>query len=135
MNRLNHFEINASDPERAAKFYSEVFGWEINEWIIPGVDMPDENRYWFITTGDSSEDGINGGMVIRRGDPPVEGQAVNAYVCVIDVASTDEIVEKVLSAGGTLAVPKMAIHTIGWLAYCKDTEGNIFGMMQSDPNA
>jgi predicted enzyme related to lactoylglutathione lyase len=24
---------------------------------------------------------------------------------------------------------------VGWLVYCKDTEGNIFGMMQNDPNA
>jgi predicted enzyme related to lactoylglutathione lyase len=29
----------------------------------------------------------------------------------------------------------MAIPGVGWLAYCKDTEGNIFGMMQSDKNA
>ena len=38
-------------------------------------------------------------------------------------------------AGGTIALPKMPIPGMGWLAYCKDTEGNIFGMMQSDPNA
>jgi predicted enzyme related to lactoylglutathione lyase len=24
---------------------------------------------------------------------------------------------------------------VGWLAYCKDTEGHIFGMMQNDPSA
>jgi predicted enzyme related to lactoylglutathione lyase len=29
----------------------------------------------------------------------------------------------------------MPIPGMGWLAYCKDTEGNIFGMMQNDPNA
>jgi predicted enzyme related to lactoylglutathione lyase len=29
----------------------------------------------------------------------------------------------------------MAVAGIGWLAYCTDTEGNIFGMMQSDPTA
>jgi predicted enzyme related to lactoylglutathione lyase len=29
----------------------------------------------------------------------------------------------------------MPIPGMGWLAYCKDTEGNIFGMMQGDPNA
>jgi predicted enzyme related to lactoylglutathione lyase len=29
----------------------------------------------------------------------------------------------------------MPIPGIGWLAYAKDTEGNIFGMMQNDPGA
>ena len=27
MNRVVHFEIHAADPERAARFYGEVFGW------------------------------------------------------------------------------------------------------------
>jgi predicted enzyme related to lactoylglutathione lyase len=34
-----------------------------------------------------------------------------------------------------VAVPKMAIPGVGWLAYCTDTEGNVFGLMQNDPNA
>lgn len=29
-------------------------------------------------------------------------------------------------------MPKMPIPGMGWLAYYKDTEGNIFSMMQSD---
>jgi len=29
----------------------------------------------------------------------------------------------------------MPIPTMGWLAYCKDTEGNLFGMMQMDSKA
>ena len=40
-----------------------------------------------------------------------------------------------LDRGGQIALPKMPIPGMGWLAYCKDTEGNIFGMMQGDPNA
>ena len=35
----------------------------------------------------------------------------------------------------TVAVPKMPIPGVGWLAYVKDSEGNILGMMQSDPAA
>jgi predicted enzyme related to lactoylglutathione lyase len=29
-------------------------------------------------------------------------------------------------------MPKMAVPGVGWLAYAKDTEGNIFGIMQPD---
>jgi uncharacterized protein len=32
-------------------------------------------------------------------------------------------------------VPKMPIPGVGWLAYFKDTEGNIVGVMQPDANA
>lgn len=135
MNRVIHFEIHAADPERAAKFYGEVFGWDIKEWVVPGVEMPEENRYWLVTTGSEREAGINGGILVRRGAAPAEGQAVNAYVCTIGVASVDECVARALAAGATVALPKMPIKGVGWLAYCKDTEGNIFGMMQDDKNA
>jgi len=135
MNRVIHFEIHAEEPERAAEFYHAVFGWEIKEWVVPGIEMPKENRYWMVTTGSHEEPGINGGVLFRRGASPADGQAVNAYVCTIGVASVDESVEKAVAAGATVAVPKMPIKGIGWLAYCKDTEGNIFGMMQDDMNA
>jgi predicted enzyme related to lactoylglutathione lyase len=135
MNRVVHFEIHAADPQRAADFYHDVFGWEIKEWVVPGVQIPDENRYWLVTTGPCEGPGIDGGMVFRRGPAPAEGQPVNAYVCTVGVASVDESVGKAVAAGGTLALPKMPIKGVGWLAYCKDTEGNIFGMMQDDKNA
>ncbi|HYV35406.1 MAG TPA: hypothetical protein VE988_06865, partial [Gemmataceae bacterium] len=76
---------------------------------------------------------INGGMVKRQG--VIDGTAVIAYVCTVDVASVDATVQKITSLGGTIALPKMPIPGIGWLAYGKDTEGNIFGVMQSDPAA
>ena len=135
MNRIVHFEIHAADPQRAVQFYHAVFGWDIKEWVIPGVSMPQENRYWLVTTGTDGEPGINGGMVVRRGAAPTNGQAVNAYVCTIGVDSVDRIVGEALAAGATIALPKMPIKGVGWLAYCHDTEGNIFGVMQNDPHA
>lgn len=135
MTRVVHFEIHAADTERCAKFYSTMFGWTINEWVIPDVKVPDENRYWIVSTGDRNTPGIDGGMVIRRGAPPTNGQPVNAYVCTIEVTSLDDSLKELTAAGGTLAVPRMPIQGMGWLAYAKDTEGNLFGMMQYDKAA
>ena len=135
MNRVIHFEIHAADPERAARFYRAVFGWEIKEWVVPGVEVPNENRYWLVSTGPRQEPGIDGGILFRRGAAPEPLQPVNAHVCTVGVASVDESVAKAVSAGATVAVPKMPIKGVGWLAYCKDTEGNIFGMMQEDKAA
>lgn len=135
MSRVVHFEIHAADPTRAAKFYQSVFGWNINEWAVPGAEVPEENRYWLVTTGPEKDPGIDGGILIRRGPAPTEAQPVNAFVCVIDVASIDESVDRAVKAGGSIALPKMTIQGVGWAAYCKDTEGNIFGMIQNDRNA
>src|SRR5882724_7416317 len=131
MNRPVHFEIHAADPDRAAKFYAAVFGWEIKKWDNPAME------YWMIMTGkpDANEKwpGIDGGLLRRKEPGPVEGAAVNAYVCTMTVASIDESVAKIVQNGGTVTVPKAELAGMGWLAYAKDTEGNIFGMMQMAP--
>jgi len=103
------------------RFYSELFGWKFQKWAGP-MD------YWIISTGQPGEPGIDGGLMPRR-DP--------AQPCVntIGVANLDESLKTAESGGGKCVVPKMVIPGVGWLAYCKDTEGHIFGIMQSDPSA
>lgn len=126
MARVVHFEIHADDLDRAERFYSDAFGWEFTRWEGP-------QEYRLIRTGAEEEPGIDGGMVRRRG--PVDGEAVIAYVCTLDVPSLDEALERVRGLGGSLAVPKMPVPGVGWLAYARDTEGNVFGMVQADPSA
>jgi predicted enzyme related to lactoylglutathione lyase len=129
MNRVVHFEIHAKDMDRMHKFYNAAFGWKITDL---GAQM---GNYRMIETGDNAADGkwpgINGGMNPRRGELPTDGQPVNAFVCTIGVDAIDAYIEKVLAAGGAMALDKMEIPGVGWLCYCKDPEGNIFGMMQS----
>jgi len=126
MPRVIHFEIHASDPDRAVTFYEALFGWTFQKWEGP-MD------YWLVTTGPDSQPGINGGLLRRQGE--IDGQAVIAYVCTIDVEKIDAAITKSQSLGAQVVVPKMPIPGMGWLVYCKDSEGNIFGMMQADPEA
>ncbi|HKR10663.1 MAG TPA: VOC family protein [Pyrinomonadaceae bacterium] len=126
MPRVVHFEIHAADPERAVSFYKSLFDWQFQKWEGP-MD------YWMVITGPDDQPGINGGLVRRQGE--IDGQAVIAYVCTVDVADVDAAANTATSNGGQVVVPKMPIPGVGWLVYCKDTEGNIFGMMQNDPNA
>ena len=42
---------------------------------------------------------------------------------------------KAEQAGGRIVMPKTAVPGVGWLSYAKDTEGNIFGMIENDPKA
>lgn len=126
MPRVVHFEIHADDPERAARFYRNLFGWEVQKW-----DGPQD--YWLVKTGPDGQPGINGGLLRRHG--PRVGDTVIAYVCSIDVPSVDDYLARAVAEGGQVALPKMAIPGVGWLAYCKDPEGNIFGMTQFDRSA
>ena len=128
MPRPMHFEIHAENPERAVAFYTGLFDWKFQKWDGP---MP----YWLVTTGPDSEPGINGGLMKRMGPAPADMQPVNAYVCTVGVTDLDTRVARAVGLGGTVALPKMPVPGIGWLAYVKDTEGNILGMIQNDPTA
>ena len=136
-NRVIHFEIHASDPEKLGEFYSDIFGWEVKEWVFPGVEPAPENRYWGVLTAptDSKEPGINGGIVVRKGPAPQGGEPVSGFICTIGVPSVDDYLQKITDAGGTIALPKMPIPGLAWLAYGKDPDGNIFGIYQDDKSA
>lgn len=124
-NRVVHFEIHAGEPERAIKFYTEVFDWSIKKW--EGTDV----EYWLVATSpENSPAAINGGLTRRRGDAPANDAPINGYVCVINVEDVDSILKKVKAAGGTVALPKFEVPGIGFLAYFKDTESNTFGIWQ-----
>ena len=123
MPRVVHFEIHADQPQRAIKFYQELFSWEFHKWDGP-MD------YWLIITGPDAQPGINGGLIARRG--PLSGDCITAYVCTIGVANVDQYVERAVTLGGQIALPKMPIPGVGYLAYCKDPEGNVLGLMQYD---
>jgi predicted enzyme related to lactoylglutathione lyase len=119
MPRVIHFEIPAVDPKRAAAFYKKTLGWKITQW---GTE-----KYWMVETGAEKEPGINGGLMVRKD--------LKTTVNTVDVPNLDKAIKKVLAAGGKVARPKIGIPKMGWLAYCKDTEGNVFGMMEMDAKA
>lgn len=121
MPRIIHFEITADKPERASQFYSEVFGWAINKWNGP-------EDYWLVSTGEKDKPGIDGALM-RKGN--LQQNIINT----IDVPSVDEFTKKVELNGGKVITPKTSIPGVGFFAYCKDTEDNIFGIMQEDNTA
>ena len=119
MPRVVHFEIGADNPERAAEFYRKVFDWKIEKWKGP-VD------YWLVTTGEGNIPGIDGAIMEK---------ANQSTVNTVDVPSVDEFANRITQAGGKIVMPKRAVPGVGYMAYCADPEGNIFGIMQSDPSA
>jgi len=90
MSRVIHFEIPASDPERAANFYRKAFGWKIEKW-------PGPMDYWMVNTGAEGAPGINGGLM--------KNTQVKTTTNTIGVDSVDAAVKTVQSAGGKLIMP------------------------------
>ena len=121
MPKVVHFELNVKDVDKTIKFYENVFNWKIEKWDGP-ID------YWLIMTGEENEPGIGGGLGFEEEGFP---KVVNT----IDVEDVDEVVKRIQENGGEIISPKHAVPGVGWLAYFKDTEGIVTGVMQDDPNA
>lgn len=134
MPRVVHFEISVDDAERACRFYNNVFGWKTQKWGDcgdgGGADKDPSQEYWLIETGEPSERGINGGLYRRQ-----TGMGFNTHVNTIDVPSIDEFIEKIQVHGGRAVTPKQHIPGVGQFAYCEDTEGNTFGILEPAPGA
>ena len=130
MTRPIHFEIQATDMERARGFYARVFGWEYEDYS-EYAGMP----YFGIRTGGADRPGIDGGMMLRRGPEPEPGRCVNAFVVTMAVEDYDAVGAEIAEAGGTVALPKYALPGMAWQGYFHDTEGNIFGIHQPDEQA
>ena len=119
MARVAHFEICAEDVERAVSFYRHVFGWEIRRWDGP-------HDYWIVITGqDRDQPGINGGIVDRRNH-------FAGSVNLIDVAALDNALLRVVEAGGVIIHSRSTIPSVGFVAYCRDSAGNPFGLIERD---
>ncbi len=125
MSRVVHFAIHAADPVRAIHFYASLFGWQFKK------SSAAEDQ-WLIKTGANGQPGIDGLLLPRRGTPPIDDQPMNGYLCTIDVPSVELVIEEAERRGGALVAPKSAVPGVGWIAYLKDPEGNLFGVMRRD---
>ncbi|QGQ94215.1 VOC family protein [Paenibacillus psychroresistens] len=110
MGKVVGFEISSQEPEKAAEFYSKVFGWEIAE--------PQWNYQAVKTAG-----GVNGGISGPPDDHPA-GTRIQ-----IEVDSIDDAISKAKDLGATIVKDKMDFDTF-YLAYLIDPTGVHFGLTQ-----
>lgn len=129
MNSVVHFEMPATDNARVAAFYTNVFGWKMQEL---GADM---GNYLMATTTPTGENGlpkepgaINGGFF-----KPEAGQPHQHPSVVIAVEDIKAHIEKIKAAGGTVVTEIQEIPGIGQYVSFRDTEGNLVGMLQPLP--
>jgi predicted enzyme related to lactoylglutathione lyase len=120
--KVVHFEIPFDDGERARRFYSDAFGWEIQE--IPDL------HYAIVRTGPAGADGfpaepgyIGGGM-LKRESP------ADRPVITVDVDDIEAALKRIEELGGMTVLGRQDVGDMGWAAYFKDVEGNLMGLWQ-----
>jgi predicted enzyme related to lactoylglutathione lyase len=123
-NRIVHFEVQADDIDRAMDFYKKTFGWNITKYM--SEEDTGTMDYWMISTGEKNTPGINGGMYVRTPE-----RKIYFFDCTIEVEDIDKAIKDIKKNGGTIESEKMEMRDVGWFARAKDTEGNMFGLMQS----
>ncbi|HEV2519059.1 MAG TPA: VOC family protein [Thermoplasmata archaeon] len=122
---VGHFEIPADKPDRASKFYSATFGWQLNE--MPGMD------YTMVSTGPVDAKGMPkapgyiGGGIGKRGGPLMHPVVT---IIVDEIATAEKSIEK---NGGKILARKTPIGdgTMGYTGYFQDSEGNVVGLYQA----
>lgn len=111
--QFNWCELMTTDVEAAKKFYTELFGWEMEDMKMP--EMQDMTYVVIKAAGQ----GIGGIMQMpkeAKGFPPAWG----IYVTVDDV---DKIAKQVVKLGGKLHVPPTDIPKVGRFCVIQDPQG------------
>lgn len=123
-NPVVHFEMPYRSPKRLSKFYSSVFGWDMNDagpdmggYIVAHTAETDKNQ--MVKTPGT----INGGFYDRKQGKPEP----SVVISVDDVKKSMTAVKK---AGGKILGKPQGIPGIGLWVVFKDTEGNRVSMLQ-----
>ena len=117
-NPVVYFEIGGRGAEGLKEFYSELFGWNIDE---VGAASAAGSPYWFIQGEDG---GIPGGIIETNENMPPS--YVMFYVQADDLQAT---LDKATSLGGQAVVPPTDIPGgNGQIAVFMDPDNNVIGL-------
>lgn len=113
-----HVEFSAKDQAEAAKWYSELFGWQTQSW-------PEMSYTTFLP----EEGAIGGGF-----NPIGNGMPAGAVVVYIETDDIARHVEQIEQAGGTITMQIHEVPTVGKIAVFRDPSGNLVGLIQPEMN-
>jgi hypothetical protein len=124
-NPVVHFEMPYEDGTRLRKFYSEAFGWQMQQlgedmggYVLAGTTETDENRMV------KAPGNINGGFFPKNSAPDA---ATSVVIAVDDINAS---MKKITEAGGKVQGEPTEIPGIGHWVVFTDTEGNRVSILQ-----
>ena len=111
---INWFEIPASNFDRAVRFYSEIYAFD-----MPTRDMGHIRMGFF-----QHESGVGTGGAVVSGDGCIPSQS-GSKLYLNGEPDLLTVLDRVEAAGGTIVLGKKQISPeIGYFAIIVDTEGN-----------
>jgi predicted enzyme related to lactoylglutathione lyase len=124
-----HFEMPYHDAARAARFYTQAFGWACQQF------GPEMGNYLLVTTAEpgvrpglpphASMGAINGGLFPFKADWPMQHPSV-----VMGVDDIQAAMQRIQAAGGEVLGEPMTIPGVGEYVSFVDTEGNRNSVLQ-----
>lgn len=112
-------ELLSNDPKEDGKFFSEVFGWRIEE--VPMGEMGTYHLFKRLDTGTDA-----GGMMPK---PPGE-EGPSAWLPYIQVESADATAARTEELGGKVWMPPMDIPNVGRFTVTSDPTGAFIAFLQ-----
>ena len=116
-NMVNWFEIPVTDMARAKRFYTAVFGKELTDATMPGMEMA-----MFPWTPGAPH---AAGCIIKADGFQPSATATAVYFLCDDVTNESGRIEQ---NGGKILVPKFSLGDWGFAAHILDSAGNRLGL-------
>jgi predicted enzyme related to lactoylglutathione lyase len=120
-----HVEFPSVDADRAQRFWSELFGWSFEDSGMADMEYLADMDYRIASTGEQTTAAVFSCEKHSHSGYPVY------YYAVEDIEAARA---KIRELGGE-AEEKTPVPSMGWLAPCKDSEGNAFQIWQPDSSA
>lgn len=115
---ITHMDIPVGDMAQAKRFYSTLFGWQIEEqpgfegypmWRAPNV--------------------ISGGGLAPRDEGFTQPRSY------VEVDSIDATLAKAEELGATVLMGKAPVSDASWWAVIADLDGNVIGLYEGDDDS
>ena len=111
-------DLSTPDPERAGKFYSDVFGWKLER------GDKDPSGYLHIKNGEHYIGGIPPASHRQPGAPP-------HWLAYFLVSDCDATAAKAHSMGAKLFLPPTTFEKVGRMSVISDPQGAVFAIFQA----
>ena len=117
-NVITWFDVPTLDFDRAIKFYSTILGESVRV-----DDFMGQKLGFFPMEG---KEGIGGDIVPPSPEYIPSTQGTRVYLSC--EGKLNEVLGRVVAAGGVILQPKNSIGEMGWIAMIMDSEGNTIGL-------
>ena len=111
-------DLSTPDPQRASKFYSDLFGWQ----VLTDDEDPEHN-YLHIKNGEHFIGGIPPASHRQPGVPP-------HWLAYFHVSNCDAAADKARQLGANICLPPMTMEKVGRMAVLGDPQGAVFAIFQ-----